>query len=385
MIQFIVLGATGSIGKQTLDIIREDKNLKLLGFSFKNNLNKALEIIEEFKPKYVSLMNESHESIIKDKYPNIKVFCGTKGLVNLVSVNEEFKIVNALVGSVGLEPTYYGILNKKDILLANKETLVVAGEIIMPLAKENNVNIYPLDSEHSAIFQLLDDNNQKEIRRLIITASGGALRDYSRNELENVTKQEVLAHPNWQMGAKITVDCATMMNKGFEIIEAHYLFNVDIDNIEVLIHRSSIVHSMVEFNDYSICAQMASPDMHLPIHYAIYNKLHKKCDIIKQLPLDKLYHLSFEPLNNERYPLVAFAKQTLKKGGIYPCIMNAANEAIVKLFLDGKANFTDIERIIKEEVNNPDYNIYNQKELTINTLLELDQLVKNNVYNRKVG
>ncbi len=385
MIQFIVLGATGSIGTQTLDIIREDKNLKLLGFSFKNNLQKALEIIEEFKPKYVSLMNESHESIIKDKCPNIKVFCGTKGLVDLVSVNEQFKIVNALVGSVGLEPTYYGILNKKDILLANKETLVIAGEIIMPLAKENNVNIYPLDSEHSAIFQLLDDKNQKEIRKLIITASGGALRDYNRNELENVTKQEVLAHPNWQMGDKITVDCATMMNKGFEIIEAHYLFNVDIDNIEVLIHRSSIVHSMVEFNDYSICAQMASPDMHLPIHYAIYNKLHKKCDIIKQLPLDKLYHLSFEPLNNERYPLVSLAKQTLKKGGIYPCIMNAANEAIVKLFLDGKAKFTDIEKIIKEEVNNPDYNIYNQKELTINTLLELDQLVKNNVYNRKVG
>lgn len=385
MINISILGATGSIGTQTLDLIRADSTFKLVAFSFGHNLEFAKKIIEEFKPQLVCAIEEKDQVFLSSIYPNVVFTSGDKGLIEVATYQVTNIVVNALVGSVGLEPTYYAIKNQKDIMLANKETLVIGGQLIMDLVKKMQVKLYPLDSEHSAIFQLLDSKNESQINRLIITASGGSLRDLNRNELSNVTKEQVLMHPNWKMGPKITVDSATMMNKGFEIIEAHYLFDVDIDNIDVLIHKSSIVHSMVQFNDGSICAQMASPDMHLPIHYALYNKTHSKCDIIKKLSFDGITKLEFEPLNNERFPLVNIVRNTIKRGGMYPCIMNAANEMAVKLFLEDKIKFTEIEEIIINELKCNEYDKYLNEEITVDFLLKLDKLVKQNVLNRKVG
>lgn len=383
MTRIAILGATGSIGTQTLDLVRLDQNFKLTAFSFGKNVELAKKIIDEFQPSLVSGLNQEDCNSLKKLYPYITFLNGDEGLIKVATYENADAIVNALVGSVGLKPTYMAIKSKKDIYLANKETLVIGGELIMQEVKKNNVNLYPLDSEHSAIFQLLDNNNEQQIRRLIITASGGSLRDLKRNELNNVTKEQVLNHPNWEMGPKITVDSASMMNKGFEVIEAHYLFNIDIDNIDVLLHRSSIVHSMVEFNDGSICAQMASPDMHLPIHYALYHKIHSSCDIIKRLPLNNLYNLEFSPLDNDRFPLVEIAKKTLKLGGIYPCILNASNEMAVQLFLNDKIKFNEIEEIIINELNNREYDYYKNLSITIELLLEVDELVKSNVKKRK--
>ena len=381
----ILLGATGSIGTQTLDIIRLNDDLCLKSFSFGENINKAIEIINEFKPSIVCCKKEEDSIKLSNMYDDIVFYYGREGLIKLSELEFENPIfVNALVGSCGLEPTYYAIKSKKDIYLANKETLVIGGDIIMQEAKTNNVKIVPIDSEHSAIYQLLDNNDELEIRNLIITASGGSLRDLDRSMLDNVTKDQVLNHPNWKMGEKITVDSATMMNKGFEVIEAHHLFNVPFEQIKVLIHRNSIVHSMVEFNDYSICAQLASADMHLPINYAINGKKHIKCDIIEPLNLSRLSNLSFEELDNDRFPLVNVAIECALKGGIYPTILNAANEVAVGLFLKGLIKFNDIENIINEELNNINYIKYNDC-LSIDRILEVDDLVKQNVKNRKVG
>lgn len=374
-----LLGGTGSIGTQVLDIVRENKDFKLVAFSFGKNIDLAIKIIDEFHPHLVCCISLENKNYLEKKYPNITFTYGDSGLSEVSCFDCENPIVvNALVGTVGLKPTYDAILRKRDIYLANKETLVIGGDIIMKTTKDNNCQIIPLDSEHSAIYQLLDKNDELEIQNLILTASGGALRDLKKDELTNVTVNDVLNHPTWNMGPKITVDCATMMNKGFEIIEAYYLFNVDIDKIKVMIHRTSTIHSMVEFNDNSICAQLASADMHLPIHYALMNKKHSKSDIIKPLSLDEGIHLVLEPLDNERYPLVNIAKEAIKKGGIYPCVMNAANEKAVELFLNGKIRFTDIEKIIINELNSNEYEKYN-KELSIDLILEVDQLVKGKV------
>ena len=350
-----LLGATGSIGTQTLDIIRLSDDLCLKAFSFGENINKAIEIIEEFNPSIVCAKKEIDSKLIKEKYPNILVYFGDEGLTKLAkSQIENVVFINALVGMVGLIPTYYAIKSNKDIYLANKETLVVGGNIIMNEAKNHNVKIIPIDSEHSAIYQLLDKDDELEIKNLILTASGGSLRDYSLEELKTVTIEQVLNHPNWKMGAKITVDSATMVNKGFEIIEAHHLFNVPLEKIKVLIHKKSIIHSMVEFNDHSICAQLASPDMHLPIHYAINGKKHKHCDIIEPLNLEQMFELKFEYVDNFRYPLMNKVVESAIKGGIYPCVVNASNEVAVDMFLKGLISFIEIEEIINNEFNSGD-------------------------------
>ena len=382
-----LLGATGSIGTQTLDIVRLSEDLCLKAFSFGENINKAIEIIDEFNPSVVCAKNEKNSKIIKEKYPNIEVYYGDDGLISLAKYDiENVVFVNALVGMVGLIPTYYAIKSKKYIYLANKEPLVVGGDIIMEQARINNVKIIPIDSEHSAIYQLLDEDDKLEIKNLILTASGGSLRDYSLEELKNVTIEQVLAHPNWKMGAKITVDSATMVNKGFEIIEAHHLFNVPIENIKVLIHRKSIVHSMIEFNDHSICAQMASPDMHLPIHYAINGKKHKYCDIIEPLNLEQMFELSFEYVDGNRYPLMNKVVNSSIKGGIYPCVVNASNEVAVEMFLKGKISFNEIDEIITNELNNSIYEELNKESLTIDLIIKVDRIVRESIIeNRKVG
>ena len=273
MVELIILGSCGSIGLQTLDIVREFKDkFSVLGISVGSNLEKAKEVIKEFKPQIVVARSKEDKEILETEFDNIKFLFGDEGLVLLETYakeNKNIKLVNALVGTVGLLPTIEAIKIGRNIALANKETLVIAGEIVMKLAKEHNVTIFPIDSEHSAIYQVLVGENIKDIKKIIITASGGSLRDYGREELVNVTKEKVLAHPNWNMGNKITVDSATMMNKGFEVIEAHHLFGVEYDKIETVIHKESIIHSIVEYNDSSMKAQMANSDMRMPILYAL--------------------------------------------------------------------------------------------------------------------
>ena len=346
-----IVGALGSIGTQTLDIVRNNKDeFKVVGMAVGSNMALAKELIEEFKPEVVCYRNNKCDL----SYSPIEYF-GDEGLLKLASYhkydNEVF--VNALVGISGLLPTVSAIKSKKDIALANKETLVVAGDLIKALVKEYNVNLTPIDSEHSAILQCIHGENKSEIKRLIITASGGSFRNKKREELENVTKADALKHPNWSMGSKITIDSATMMNKGFEVIEAHYLFDIPYEKIDTILHPESIVHSMVEYNDGSIKAQIGASDMHIPIQYALRYPSHNNLDG-KSLNLIGL-NLNFMELSTLRYPCLKYAYMVAKKGGIYYAVLNAANEAAVYLFLNDKIKFLDIERIIYSEISNDEY------------------------------
>lgn len=377
----ILLGATGSIGSQTLDIIRKNPDYSLVAFSFGYNVKKAMEIIEEFNPKVVCGINASDILKLKENYNGIEFVYGEIGLQQLVTYYVENPIVvNALVGAVGLMPTACAIENGRDVYLANKETLVIGGEIIMKKAKEKNVKIIPIDSEHSAIFQLLNGNKKEEIEKLIITASGGSFRDKTREELEKVTKDEALNHPNWKMGEKITIDSATMINKGFELIEAHYLFDLDIDKIVPIIHKESIIHSMIEFVDGSIFAQMASSDMHLPILYALENPHHIENNLIEKIDLAKIGSLHFEEVSYEKYPLLKAAIDSLKKGKLQCTILNAANEAAVKLFLEEKIKFLDIEKLVIDALNNPAFQGFNQGEISLPKIMALHELVYQSIY-----
>lgn len=382
MKNFCLLGATGSIGTQTLDIIRKKEDYHLVAFSFGENIEKAMTIIDEFKPQLVVTKRRDLASKLSEEYPSIKVAYGDSAL-QLVSTFECSNpvVVNALVGSIGLVPTMAALEAHRDILLANKETLVMAGELVMKKASELGVKIIPIDSEHSAIYQLLQDKKIEEVKRIILTASGGPFRNKTREEMEKVSVQEALKHPNWQMGPKITIDCATLMNKGFEVMEAYHLFGLPLEKIDVIIHPESIIHSMVEFNDFSIFAQMGSSDMHLPINYAINQPNHIECDIIKPLDLTSVGSLHFIPLDNEKFPLVELAKDALRKGGIYPAVLNAANEIAVNLYLNQRIKFLDIEKIIMEEYHNPIYEKMNQGELSIIKIINLDEQIKNKYRN----
>ena len=265
-----ILGSTGSIGTQTLDIVRINNDVEVVALSAHKNIDLLEKQIREFKPKVVAIWEEADAKILSDKVKDldVKVCFGMDGLIEVASVCDADIVVTAVVGMIGIEPTIAAIKAKKDIALANKETLVCAGHIIMPLAKDMGINIYPVDSEHSAIFQCLDKNNP--IKKILLTASGGPFRGYTKEDLQKVTLEDALKHPNWSMGKKITIDSATMVNKGLEIIEASHLFDVDIDDIEVVIQKESIIHSMVEFKDNGIIAQLGTPDMRLPISYALF-------------------------------------------------------------------------------------------------------------------
>ena len=371
MKNFILLGATGSIGSQTLDIIKKDKNFNLLGFSFFENVSRAKEIINEFKPKYVTMKDSS----FKDEFNNFKdvtFFYGERGLLDLVKVEDYATIINSIVGLAGLAPTVEAIKAKKDILLANKETLVCAGDLIKRLVKENKVNLIPIDSEHSAIMQCLKVGKKKEIKKIIITASGGSFRDLSRSELENVTLVDALRHPNWNMGKKITIDSSTMVNKGLEVIEAHYLFDVDYSKIETVIHKESIIHSMVEYKDNGIIAHLAVPDMHLPIMYAMYYPRHLK-GFTQELDFSNL-NLSFKKMDTKRFPMVEKAYFVGRAGGVLPLVYNTSNEVAVSLFTNGKIKYLDIEDIITKSIDRfKDENIY---DYDIDDLLEFDKKVR---------
>ena len=378
MIELCLLGATGSIGCQVLDLIREKRDkYRLAAFSFGHNINKALEIVEEFEPDLVCAIEELDADRIKEKFPKVNVTFGNKGLQQVATYDCLCpKVINALVGAVGLTPTLSAIEVGRDVYLANKETLVIGGEIVMAKAKEMGVKIIPIDSEHSAIFQLLNGNNIDDVKRIIITASGGSFRDKSRDELVDVTKADALNHPNWNMGAKITIDSATMMNKGFELIEAHYLFDLPMDKIGYIMHKESIIHSLVEFLDGSVFAQMATSDMRLPIKYALEYPSHSYTELVEPLDLVKVGTLHFEELSTTRFPMLGYAIDAINRGNIYPTILNAANEVAVGLFLEDKIKFLDIEKIVKEALDNPIYEKFTSGELTIPKIMSVDELVR---------
>ena len=378
-----LLGATGSIGRQTIEVLQSlNDSYRLVSICFGNKLKEALEIINEFKPKLVCTSNLENYNYIKENYPNIDLYYGDEGLVKAATCkyyeDGEDIVINSLVGMIGLTPTIEAIKLKRTILLANKETLVVGGEIITKLVKEYNTKLLPIDSEHSAIFQCLEGRKKEEVNKLIITASGGAFREFSRDQLENVTIDDALKHPNWRMGKKITVDCATMVNKGLEVIEAHYLFDIDYDNIETVIHKESIIHSMVEYKDNSIIAQMGKPDMRIPIQYAITYPNKIKYNLDSGLSFKDLNSLTFKEMDFNRFPMLALAYKVGKMGGIMPAVFNASNEEAVKLFCENKIKFLEIENIIIDSVNKTK----NVLSPTLNQILEVDKKVREDIINK---
>ena len=352
MKQLYLLGASGSIGVQTINVIKQYQHeFKLVGVSFGNrNEAHTKAVIETFKPEIVCLRDESSVSTYQQLYPNTTFVSGDDGLLAIAAYPKRGLLINALMGSVGLKPTVLAIKQQKDIALANKETLVMAGDLINDLVSEYHVKLLPIDSEHNAILQALQGEALKDIKSITITASGGSFRDLSRDDLKRVTKQDALKHPNWSMGDKITIDSATMMNKGLEVIEAHHLFRLPYDQIETLIHKESIIHGMVTFKDESVKAVLGFPDMRMPILYALSYPSHYALDL-KPLNLGLLGQLTFKPMDYERYPLLQLAFEVGKKGGLYPVVMNAANEKAVSLFLNEQITFLDIETLVIKAVS----------------------------------
>ncbi|MCE7699711.1 MAG: 1-deoxy-D-xylulose-5-phosphate reductoisomerase, partial [Methanobacterium paludis] len=374
-----ILGSTGSIGTQTLDVIRKDKeNFKLLAVSANRNVRKLIDIINEFNPEYVVLSEESAYKEIKEYCSNkrnaIQILFGIEGLNTIASLKDVDIVVTSVVGIIGLIPTIKAIRAGKTIALANKETLVSGGGIVNEELKKHNGRIIPVDSEHGAIFQCLRGNEMKDVNKLIITASGGPFRGKNRNELIDVTVDEALNHPNWKMGKKLTVDSATLMNKGLEIIEAHYLFNMPYEKIQVVVHPESVIHSMVEYKDASIIAQFGSRDMRLPIQYAL-NYPERKNKIVDTLDFYKIASLHFEKPDINTFKPLGFAYEAGKIGGTMPAILNCANEAAVALFLNKKIKFLDIMDILEDCMNK-----FEKKDnYELDDILELNKKVKNYV------
>ncbi|KGI40139.1 1-deoxy-D-xylulose-5-phosphate reductoisomerase [Clostridium tetani] len=370
-----ILGATGSIGTQTLEVIREEKeNLKLYAASANKSSEKIISIIEEFKPKYVSMTDK--EAFLKVKEfcmknnKNTEVLYGIEGMNTIASLDKVDIVLTSVVGMIGLESTLKAIRNKKDIALANKETLVVAGEIIKKEAHENKVNILPVDSEHGAIFQCLLGNLKGDINKIHLTASGGPFRGKKREELENVTVEQALKHPNWNMGKKISIDSATLMNKGLEVIEAHFLFDVDYEDIEVVVHPESIIHSMVEYKDGSVIAQLASPDMKLPIQYALNYPI-RKDRVIEKLNLFEIEKLTFYKPDLKTFKCLDLAYRAGKIGGMMPTILNSSNEYAVELFLNKKIGFLEIPKIIEECMKK----FYTKEEQSVEKIIHMDKII----------
>lgn len=371
-----VLGVTGSIGMQCVDVVKNNPNeFKIIGVAAGNNIEKLIEVIELLSPKYISVKNEEDALKLKEKYPEIDFSFGDKGLIKIATLNEVEVVLNAVVGFAGLLPTIQAIKQGKDIALANKETLVVAGHIITKLVKQYNVRLLPVDSEHSAIFQSLNGERHRDIHKILLTASGGSFRDKTRDELVGVTKKEALNHPNWSMGAKITIDSATMFNKGLEVIEAKWLFDVDYDDIIVYIHPESIIHSMVEFKDTAIIAQLGTPDMRLPIQYALTYPNRLKMVNAKRLHLEDIAGLHFKKPDFERYRALKLAYFAGKTGGSMPCVLNGANEQAVSLFLNDKIEFLEIEKLVENAMN--DHQVIENP--TLDQLIEIDAWARNHV------
>ena len=370
-----ILGSTGSIGCQTLDVCREN-NIRVIGLSAGNNIDLLERQVKEFKPMYVCIANQALESELKERLRgyDVEVFSGKNGLEKIASLEEANLVVSAIVGIAGLAPTYKAITTGHDVALANKETLVAAGEIIMAEVAKKGVKILPIDSEHSAIFQCLYGNNKKDIDKIILTASGGPFRGKSYEFLREVTPKMALNHPNWAMGNKITIDSATLMNKGFEVIEAKWLFGIDVEKIKVLVHPQSIVHSMVSYVDGVIMAQLGTADMRIPISHAILYPNRVKNSFPK-LNLLENNNLTFEEPDIKTFECLKIAYDAISYGGLMPAILNTANEIAVDLFLNGKIRFTDIPNIIKDALNRYE-NIQNP---TIDDVLGIDKKIRSEI------
>ena len=346
--QLAILGSTGSIGTQALQVIAEHADLfEVYALTANHNVDLLIEQARRFSPEAVVIADETLYPKLKEALGDlpIKTFAGSDAIAQIVEAQPIDMVLTAMMGYAGLYPTIRAIKAGKAIALANKETLVVAGELITRLALENRVPIIPVDSEHSAIFQCLAGENDNAIEKIILTASGGPFRTLSAEELKHVTKNEALKHPNWKMGAKITIDSASMMNKGFEVIEAQWLFNVTPDQIEVAVHPQSIVHSMVQFQDGAIKAQLGLPNMKLPIQYA-FAYPHRLPSSDPKPRLEHYMSLTFEHPDTDRFPLLGYAYEAMRQGGNMPCIMNAANEIVVEAFLHDRIAFTDMPRLI---------------------------------------
>ena len=346
MKRILLLGASGSIGLQTIDVILQHPDLfELAAFGVGKNIEQARNILKQFDVPAFAVQKESDAVTLAKEFPGKTVLYGEEGILDLLKQTDYDVLVNALVGFAGFAPTLAAIESDHDVALANKESLVCGGDLIQRALALHSAVIYPIDSEHSAIFQCLQGNRNRQVRRLIITASGGSFRNLSRDQLTDVTLEQALAHPNWSMGAKITIDSATMMNKGFEVIEAHWLFHLPYDQIDVIMHPQSIVHSMVEYVDHSVMAQMGTPDMRLPIQYALSWPDRLPLD---ETPLDlaKVGTLEFHEPDKERFPLLALAYEAGEKGGNLCAVMNAANEAANHAFRNRQIPFTMIEDIV---------------------------------------
>ncbi|WP_066635272.1 1-deoxy-D-xylulose-5-phosphate reductoisomerase [Desulfolucanica intricata] len=347
--KLVILGSTGSIGRQTLDVVRKLRHkLTVVGLAAGNNWPLLLEQINEFQPVVVAVASTEEAYKLRDalgpKSPQ-EIYTGLEGLISVAGLPDADTVLTAVTGVIGLSPTIAAIRAGKNIALANKETLVAAGELVMRLAGEYRIKILPVDSEHSAIWQCLNGENSSSIQKIILTASGGPFRKKSQSELAEVTVEMALAHPNWSMGKKITVDSATLMNKGLEVIEARWLFGVEYSNIQVVVHPQSIIHSMVEFKDGSVIAQLGMPDMRIPIQYALsypdrwFNEL-PRLNFLEQS------NLTFEPPDLNRFPCLALAFDAGKTGGTMPAVLNAANEVAVESFLNRSIAYKDIEKVV---------------------------------------
>ncbi len=343
----ILLGSTGSIGTQTLDVCRKH-NINVVALSANSNTTLLRQQIAEFSPEYVCLTNEEAGNNFKAQAEElgVKLIIGKHGLVQLAQLECDAVVLNAVVGIAGLEATLAAIESGKDVALANKESLVTGGKLVMDAVKHNGVKLLPVDSEHSAIFQCLQDPySAKKLNKIILTASGGPFFGYTKEQLENVTKAQALKHPNWSMGSKITIDSATLMNKGLELIEAVWLFDLKPEDVQIVVHRQSIIHSAVQFVDNSVIAQMGVPDMRLPIQYAITYPDRFECPV-DSLDFFAMKDLTFAPADPDTFLCLKAAIEAIGKGGLYPCAVNGANERAVQLFLEDKIAFSDIGRIV---------------------------------------
>lgn len=351
MKKIAILGSTGSIGTQTLDVVRSNKDIEVLALSAGRSIDKLERQIREFHPRLAAVWEESaaRDLAVRISDTDTRVVSGMEGLLELARMPGTQILVTAIVGMIGIRPTMEAICAGKDIALANKETLVTAGHLIIPLAKEHNVQILPVDSEHSAIFQALHGEDRRSIRKLLITASGGPFRGRTREELANVTLADTLKHPNWVMGRKITVDSATLVNKGLEVMEARWLFDAGLSDIQVVVQPKSIIHSMVEFTDGAVMAQLGTPDMRLPIQYALYYPERRYLSG-ERLDFAKIKEITFEEPDMDTFLGLPMAIQAAKAGGSMPTVFNAANELAVSRFLQEKIGFLDIYDIIGQSM-----------------------------------
>lgn len=353
MKQIAILGSTGSIGTQTLDVVRQHPEaFSVYALSAHRSIDLLIKQALEFNPAVVCIADETYYRPLCEALSDlpIRVLAGEKALAEMVTMPEIDVVVAAMVGYAGLRPTIEAIKAKKTIALANKETLVVAGEIIDRLAKRYKVNILPVDSEHSAIFQSLVGEDMASVEKLLLTASGGPFRNFTLEQMQHVTAAEALRHPNWEMGAKITIDSASMMNKGFEVIEARWLFDIPVDKIQVLVHPQSVVHSAVQFVDGSVKAQLGTPDMRMPIQYALTYPERWMSDVAR-LDLFATHSLTFEEPDTKRFPNLALAYEAMNKGGNMPCVLNAANEVVNLAFREGRCGFMQMSNVIAKTMD----------------------------------